>query len=149
MALTAVAVFCDDIRQEVGNKVSIIGVYGGDIKFKAKPPIVYPKLCVAVWLDGDLADIPESITVHVLAQPGRASVFSAELKRPESKADPTTHRARMQTLVEISPVMLKAPGRLEVEVEAGRETLKAGHLDVRFEAPDEPVTSASEQQQPS
>ena len=40
------AIVCDDIRQEVGNKLSFIGTYGlkPDI-FVSKIPAVLPKLC--------------------------------------------------------------------------------------------------------
>lgn len=41
------AIICDDIRQEIGNKVSYIGIYGSDI-FVSKLPFTFPKLCFAV-----------------------------------------------------------------------------------------------------
>jgi hypothetical protein len=40
-------VFCDDIRLEVANKISLIGVYAGDILVN-KFPALLPKLCVWV-----------------------------------------------------------------------------------------------------
>lgn len=35
---------CDDIRQEVGNKISLIGIYPGDIMSMPIPSVI-PKLC--------------------------------------------------------------------------------------------------------
>lgn len=39
------AQFCDDVRQELGNKLTLVGCYGPDIQV-AKFPIALPKLCV-------------------------------------------------------------------------------------------------------
>lgn len=41
------AIICDDIRQEINNKVSYIGIYGSDI-LVSKLPFSFPKLCFAV-----------------------------------------------------------------------------------------------------
>jgi len=40
-------VFCDDIRHEVGGKVSYIGVYSGGL-FVPAFPVTLPKLCIAM-----------------------------------------------------------------------------------------------------
>jgi hypothetical protein len=40
----ATTLFCDDVRQEVGNKVSLMGCYGHEL-FVEKFPIALPKLC--------------------------------------------------------------------------------------------------------
>lgn len=43
-------VFCDDIRQEVGGKVTLVGVYATDI-IVTRIPFVLPKFCVRAKLD--------------------------------------------------------------------------------------------------
>jgi hypothetical protein len=42
------SVFCDDIRQEVGNKLSYMGCYVGQM-FVLSFPLTLPKLCVAMY----------------------------------------------------------------------------------------------------
>ena len=44
------AIICDDIRQEIGNKISLIGIYTKDI-FVTKFPFMFPKLCFAIDYD--------------------------------------------------------------------------------------------------
>lgn len=39
------AIFCDDIRHEIGGKISLIGIYGPKL-FVREFPAVLPKLCV-------------------------------------------------------------------------------------------------------
>lgn len=41
------AIICDDIRQEISNKFSFIGIYGPHI-LVTKIPYVFPKLCFAI-----------------------------------------------------------------------------------------------------
>ena len=40
-------VLCDDVRNEVGNKLSLIGVYTKDIVFN-EIPAIYSKLCFVI-----------------------------------------------------------------------------------------------------
>lgn len=40
-------IFCDDIRQEVGGKLSLMGIYSG-VMFVHAFPIILPKLCVSI-----------------------------------------------------------------------------------------------------
>ena len=44
---TVIAQFCDDVRQEIGNKFSLMGCYGTDL-YVPSFPITLPKLCVFV-----------------------------------------------------------------------------------------------------
>ena len=41
------AIICDDIRHEMGDKFSLIGVYGSDI-YVAQLPFLFPKLSAAI-----------------------------------------------------------------------------------------------------
>ena len=43
-------IICDDIRQEIGNKISLIGVYSKGI-FVTKFPFTFPKLCFVIDCD--------------------------------------------------------------------------------------------------
>ena len=39
---------CDDIRQELGNKLSFMGTYGKEI-FVSKTPFIFPLFCFAIF----------------------------------------------------------------------------------------------------
>ena len=41
------AIICDDIRQEVGHKLSYIGIYGLDITVPGLP-FTFPQICAAI-----------------------------------------------------------------------------------------------------
>ena len=42
------SIFCDDIRNEAGGKLSFIGCYNGIILISGQFPLVLPKLCVHI-----------------------------------------------------------------------------------------------------
>ena len=43
-----ITIFCDDIRQEVFGKISLMGIYGSDLKIFSSLPSILPKLCMLV-----------------------------------------------------------------------------------------------------
>jgi hypothetical protein len=44
-------IFCDDVRMEVDNKFTYVGVYSGDILVKASSfPVVLAKFCMVITL---------------------------------------------------------------------------------------------------
>jgi len=56
------ATFCDDFRQEVGNKVTLVGVYSGDMTFPQGVtfPLGIPKLVVrGTWVESTDTDLNE------------------------------------------------------------------------------------------
>lgn len=58
-------IYCDDIREEIGNKVSYMGIYSKDL-FVPTAPIVLPKLCIAVKVVTDMNDPFKELEVRVL-----------------------------------------------------------------------------------
>jgi len=45
-----ITIFCDDIRNEIGGKISMIGCYTGDMLISAVPPVAIPILCGVVHI---------------------------------------------------------------------------------------------------
>ncbi|MEW6292791.1 MAG: hypothetical protein AB1544_05735 [Pseudomonadota bacterium] len=58
-------IYCDDIREEVGNKLSYMGVYSGELHVQAAP-VVLTKLSIAVKVVTDFADPFKELEVRVL-----------------------------------------------------------------------------------
>ncbi len=50
IATKITSILCDDVRQEAGNKYSLMGIYDGGIVF-ADFPALLPKLCLCVRMD--------------------------------------------------------------------------------------------------
>ena len=62
------AIICDDIRQEISNKLSFIGIYGKDI-FVSKIPFTFPKLCFAILYKDIKAE--DSFSVELIEPSGK------------------------------------------------------------------------------
>ena len=62
------AIICDDIRQEISNKLSFIGIYGKDI-FVSKIPFTFPKLCFAILYKDIEAE--DSFSVELIEPSGK------------------------------------------------------------------------------
>lgn len=58
-------IYCDDIREEVGNKFSYMGVYSSDLTVP-NAPILLPKLCVAVKVTTDIDDLIKALEVRIV-----------------------------------------------------------------------------------
>jgi hypothetical protein len=57
--------FCDDVRQEVGGKQSLIGVYNG-VMFVPQFPVTLPKLWLVATYSTPCEEPPKSLKLRVL-----------------------------------------------------------------------------------
>src|SRR5258708_5011862 len=86
-------IFCDDIRLEVGEKLSFIGVYDGTIVLHNPYPFVFPKFCffitliqrreildpnieVRIFMPGDAEDTPAFIAVSSETSEGAVAEYT-------------------------------------------------------------------------
>lgn len=85
---TVHTIWCDDVRREVGNKFSCMGVYNGDAVF-AEMPATVGKMCAVVSTTVPVADIPHRIVVAVKRSDGSVvSEVDATLTGNEQAAIP-------------------------------------------------------------
>lgn len=112
VADTIFSIVCDDVREEVGGKLSMIGLYQEEIIF-AKIPAMLPKLAFVIFLEGIKRAIPE-VLVKVLT-PGREPQ-EIKLDKPNK---PKIKRAIMSFF--LSPVRFEEPGELTIELYFGKE----------------------------
>ncbi len=82
------AIWCDDIRQEVGNKPSFMGVYTAGILVKALP-IVLPRLGVYVWVKTPIDRPFQKINIRIERSDGfrlldKPAIIHGELQKIEN-----------------------------------------------------------------
>jgi hypothetical protein len=138
-------VFCDDLRLEMGNKISLMGVYSGDLIFAASPPVTLPKLVIVAWFITDINDLPEKVTfsARLLAGTERA-LFDQELPvSPEHIMNRDgAFKVTLQFIGGVGPTVIEAPGFIEVFAETEREKNRIGRVRIVFAEP--PPTSSSD-----
>ncbi len=130
--------FCDDIRNEVGGKVSYMGVYKGVMRVEEAFPVTLPKFAIAVsyrqrhgeekpvtlqiFLPGDADDKP-SIE-------GEISGEDAEMAdMPDGMIDPKKPRLTvMETGLILAPFQLAQPGMIKVRALCDGQIVHIGAL---------------------
>ena len=116
-------IFCDDIRHEVNGKMSLIGVYGGDLSVPSFP-FTLNKFCISakiVLRPGELQLPPMTLKISI----GDQLIYSQDLDETmvppanssNGDSDQTEKRLVCQILMNLSPLELTEPGKLKVAVE--------------------------------
>lgn len=137
---TAFCMFCDDLRMEVGNKISYMGTYRGEIILEVPAgsdfPVPFSKFVVLAWLFSDWDDKPERITVRVYAPPGKTELVRMEIPHDQIGAPPALFDDPTKYLFNAAIPIVNFPihgeGEIEVTIETEREILRAGRLKVRI-----------------
>jgi hypothetical protein len=124
-----IAQFCDDVRQEIGNKFSLMGCYGTDL-YVPEFPITLPKLCAFVHVRTPREQPFERLTLRLV----RAGEVLSELVADPDKLDegePPPAWARwlaMTGILAVTPFHASGPCRLQVLAETESGTIESGQF---------------------
>jgi hypothetical protein len=135
-------IFCDDIRDELGGKLSLIGVYGPDLIIDAPFPALLPKLGILVnaripidrtisglrliiYAPGDADNVPSVDTELPWHPPNTAQ----ELGDPPFPDAVVSHNFAGRLL--LSPFVIKEEGYVRVRLICGDETIRVGALQIK------------------
>lgn len=128
------ALFCDDIRQEVGNKVSLMGLYTGVAVFESEFPITIPRLCIAVHFVQDREDEVKPVKLKVIStnDDGEQLILEGDLDMQVERIPVAPGATRMTTAAHIvlSPLTIEKPGAIRVRAYYGEEEYKLGGLQI-------------------
>jgi hypothetical protein len=146
MTIKGFVTFCDDIRQELGGKITLVGCYTGEMTVHGEPPATLAKLGLQARLVFPAQIAPKKIDVRVDFVPGDETLFEATLDIPEGehkkalgRVEPDgtgdeAHFVLIQHTI-LSPLEIRGEGRIRVRAVVDGETVKLGSLRVRFDAP--------------
>lgn len=118
------AIFCDDIRQEMGNKMSFMGCYQRDL-FVPNAPAILPKLCVFVSASTPQGDPFKALTLRIIqddsVELAKLEISPEELQKAAQIVDPTATRRVISTAIVFSPFFIEKPTsiRLTATTEGG------------------------------
>jgi hypothetical protein len=127
--------YCDDIRQEVGNKLSFIGCYqGGELHVQAAP-VALPKLCAFVTVVTPKERPFKSLSIRVLQEEtelGRLEVQDGLSGLPPN-ADETSTRLFASTAMMFAPFIIEKPTVLRVLVTTEEGEMVGPRLAVKVQ----------------
>ena len=129
---TVIAQFCDDFRQEIGNKFSLMGCYGTDL-YVPQFPITLPKLCVFVYVRTPKENPFGNLTLKVM----RGEQVLASLKANPERLD--THEEipewtrwlSMTGVLAMAPFHADEPCDLRVQAEMESVVIESGRFLIR------------------
>ncbi|MFZ6648667.1 hypothetical protein ACO0LO_23285 [Undibacterium sp. TJN25] len=137
----AFSIFSDDVRHEVGNKSSIMGIYGPNIIF-SKFPAILDKLCITTTVHCDVGSPVLSLKIEVGFQYSTLQEFVA----PRDFLDRTHNLfaiSRAQTgkgtqcyyniQSFIAPFNIVGPGQLTVKAVLDDLEYEAGQINILLE----------------
>jgi hypothetical protein len=138
------AIFCDDVRPELGGKISLMGIYDTDL-LALSFPLHLPKLCVQVKLRIGRAEMPKSI--RFLALLGEQTIgewiLDEEIlsSKPMPPADPDISNDDLHLTLAagfiFTPLVAAEPTRLKIRAYVDDEELKANSLNIRLPTEEE------------
>ncbi|CAA7627018.1 hypothetical protein [Magnetospirillum sp. UT-4] len=137
MEFVAFCQFFEDIRHEVGDTYSLIGLRG-DALVVERFPAVLPKLAIQVVLKVPEAAIAAAVfvSISIPGGPPNMAVGSIEMGQIEAflasvREDPGTEFARFTLMGMFRDFVIPEPGRIVVSVDAGAGPQRAGSLLIK------------------
>ncbi len=145
-------IFCDDIREEVRGKLTIVGVYGAEMTIFGAAPVVLPKLCVAIRFRDDPDTLPKKITFTITKEtatetellsetPLDAPSLPEEFEFPESIGSDGTKFIEIGFNAEITGLMFTDKTTIRVRAIIDEEEYRLGALTVKLTSQSQTTTT--------
>ncbi|MCP5411497.1 MAG: hypothetical protein H6924_05100 [Alphaproteobacteria bacterium] len=137
-------IFCDDVRQEVGEKRTLVGVYGTELAVPQIPTLI-PKFYAVTTLICYHKEMPKALSVRLAyndEEIGRAELSPDEVQAWMKSADaelseeviefPADDHPKLRLTVEIciSPFVIQNVGRLASFIETDIGSVRAGSIKI-------------------
>ncbi len=107
-------IYCDDVRQEIGNKQSFIGVYPGDLIIAGSLPVVLPRLCLVSTLILPRSDEVASARIRIMQ--GEQCLLESGLLPPLEEVGSTNpEEVPEEQLLRIALVVVLSPFQVDEE----------------------------------
>ncbi|MBU9598150.1 hypothetical protein LGN04_29190 [Burkholderia multivorans] len=143
MSRFAIANFFDDIRLELGGKISLMGIYQSDLLVPNNPTVI-PKLCCKITVTTSL-DQPfraasfrvrsdETVLVEQVLPSDVLEGLAKQVRDNEDPEDPFQRISLIGHLI-ITPLLVDKSFTIKAEAVVDGEVLPAGRLKIGFAAP--------------
>lgn len=124
---TFFSIVCDDIRHEVGDKVSLMGCYSGVMYVNAFPAAL-PKLGAYTRIVTDHDDVIQSIRVRFYF--GKKLLGQIDGNLSQIKPEKIGDRSSYQIAMVCGPISMEQSGDLRVEIETENDALVSETIQV-------------------
>ena len=133
-------IYCDDVRNELNNKTSFIGIYGSDL-FVSEMPAVLPQLFLVISVVTDAADPIESLRIVISRDDEQvaeispsADVLAKGRQQAQANSPPGAQSLpavyTIGAVLKIAPFPIERQGVLRVKATTEREELRGPGLRI-------------------
>lgn len=120
--------YCDDIRHETGNKISLIGLYGPDLLVPETPAVI-PKLCAFVQIGSHPGkSFEDDIEIRTTIDDQVMSSTKLTVKPDKELGEDRFQTARLQIIM--SPLAIEKPCTLRVRAYYMGQEYKSSALKI-------------------
>lgn len=143
------SIFCDDIRNEAGGKLSFIGCYNGVIFVPPQFPLVLPRFCIHLHIFSPATQPFSSIVARCYAPGDDAPIFEQPIDPPErmQQLELVAHLEKEPaaplyivagTSLIFQPLEIRGPGLIRVRavIDGADEEMRLGSLRIESKQPD-------------
>lgn len=132
-----ITTFCEDIRQEVGNKLTYVGVYQGGLTIDAAPPFSFDRMCyfTSVFIPNDRDFRNIWIELKFKRKASKASKTIVKIVPANQPKIPPSSKAeylRANLSGELPEFRVSGDGHLLARCYIGDEEVKIGSMGIRF-----------------
>ncbi len=138
-------VFCDDIRHEVGNKVSFMGCYQREMLVPVTP-LILARLCIFVTVSTPVARPFKALTLRVHLGANEVAVIempSEDVNQSLAPVQVGDTRIMANLGLTLAPLVLTEPGEIRVLVTTEEGDIQGPRLHIKLmpqtELPPSPV----------
>jgi hypothetical protein len=131
-----ITIFCDDIREELNNKKTLVGAYADDLLVTSGFPIVLPVLGLLVTLLEPIGSTDGPLNLKVYVPGERDDEVVIDLDLPENRAslgdsllpDPSAEYLSSIISLRLSPLLIRKEGRIKVRAYKRDHEIRLGTL---------------------
>lgn len=135
-------IFCDDIRSEIGDKYSLMGIYSGALNVSSMP-VTLPRFSFAITLWEPMDDVKDTNYKISFKPDGGVEVVLVSHDQPskevitdgspeEDHADDDIELAESNIFLTLTAIRLKSPGRFKVRAYRDNKEVRLGTLRVNL-----------------
>lgn len=123
--------YCDDIRHELGNKISLIGIYGSDLLLPEVPAVI-PKLCIYAQLYGEPdKTFDDKMELKVTLDD---AVIATSISTPSTSSLKPRQFQKIGAQIVISPFFIEEECTLRVSAYYKDQEYKSSALKIRSQS---------------
>ena len=107
-------IYCDDIREEVGGKISLMGIYTGDM-IVSSMPLLLPKLCITVNAVTPIGDPLQTLCINIYKEGVTEPIISTGvIPIPDTPHDNNSVWQAVNMVFALTPFQIDEETRLRV-----------------------------------